>query len=47
MEIGTRRIVHFNVTNHPTAEWTLQQFREVIQGKEMPRRLIRDYISYC
>jgi len=42
MEIGTRRIVHFNVTNHPTAEWTLQQFREVIQGKEMPRFLIHD-----
>jgi putative transposase len=42
MEIGTRRIVHFNVTDHPTAEWTLQQFREVIQGKEGPRFLIHD-----
>jgi putative transposase len=40
MEIGTRRIVHFNVTDHPTVEWTLQQFREVIQGKEMPRFFI-------
>jgi putative transposase len=42
MEVGTRRIVHFNVTDHPTAEWTLQQFREVIQGNEMERFLIHD-----
>jgi putative transposase len=31
MEIGTRRIVHFNVTGHPTSEWALQQFREGVQ----------------
>ena len=31
MEVGTRR-ARFNVTAQPTAEWTLQQFREVISG---------------
>jgi hypothetical protein len=24
LEVGTRRIVHHNVTAHPTADWTLQ-----------------------
>ena len=30
MEVGSRRILHCNVTPHPTAAWTLQQFREAI-----------------
>jgi hypothetical protein len=34
MEVGTRRIAHFNVTRHPTADWTLQQFREVVTGEQ-------------
>jgi putative transposase len=25
MEVGTRRLIHFNITSHPTATWTLQQ----------------------
>lgn len=42
MEIGTRRIIHFNVTDRPTSEWTLQQFRETVQGEEVIRFLIHD-----
>ena len=30
LEVGTRRILHWNVTEHPTAEWTNQQFRTVM-----------------
>ena len=32
LEVGSRRLVHVNVTAHPTAVWTLQQFREVLAG---------------
>jgi putative transposase len=30
MDVGSRRILHCNVTEHPTAEWTTQQFREFL-----------------
>ena len=39
MEIGTRKMLHFNVTAHPTTEWTLQQFREAI-GYEHDYRFV-------
>ncbi len=42
MEVGTRRIAYANVTAHLTAAWTLQQFREVISGKQAQRFLIHD-----
>jgi transposase InsO family protein len=42
MEIGSRRLVHFNVTSHPTAAWTLQQFREAIDNSRDYRFVIRD-----
>jgi putative transposase len=42
LEVGTRRIVHFNVTAHPSADWTLQQFREVITGEQTQNFLIHD-----
>src|SRR5215469_8048817 len=42
MEIGSRRILHCNVTAHPTAAWTLQQFREAVPGDHSYRFLIHD-----
>jgi putative transposase len=42
MELGTRKILHYNVTAHPTAEWTLQQFREALPGDHPYRFLIHD-----
>jgi len=37
-----RRLVYFNVTEHPTAEWTARQLLEVCVHEEAPRYLIRD-----
>ena len=42
MELGTRRILHQNVTAHPTAEWTLQQFREALPDEHPYRFVIHD-----
>ncbi len=39
---GRRRIVHFNVTQHPTAQWTAQQNVEAFPFDTAPRYLIRD-----
>lgn len=38
-----RQLVHFNVTDHPTAEWTAQQILEAFPFDEAPRFLIRDH----
>ncbi len=37
-----RRIVHFNVTAHPTAMWTAQQVVEAFPFDSAPRYLLRD-----
>src|SRR5262250_2985292 len=37
-----RRILHFGVTAHPTAEWTSQQLREAFPWDSAPRFLLRD-----
>src|SRR5256885_9903467 len=37
-----RRLAHFNVTEHPTAEWTARQRLEACALEEGPRYLIRD-----
>ena len=42
MEIGTLRILHHNVTAHPSAEWTLQQFREALPGEHGYEYVIHD-----
>ena len=37
-----RRILHFNVTAHPTAAWTARQLSEACGMDETPRYLLRD-----
>jgi len=37
-----RRVVHFNVTEHPTAAWTAQQIVEAFPEDQAPRYLVRD-----
>ena len=37
-----RRIVHFNVTEHPTAEWSAQQVIEAFPHDTAPRWALRD-----
>ena len=42
MGVGTRRILHHNSTAHPTADWTLQQFRETLPGDHPYRFVLHD-----
>jgi putative transposase len=42
MEVGSRKILQFNTTCHPTADWTLQQFRECVTGEGPYKFIIHD-----
>jgi putative transposase len=42
IEHRSRRLIHHNVTAHPTASWTLQQLREVIGFDSGYQHLIHD-----
>jgi transposase InsO family protein len=37
-----RRVVHFNVTEHPSAHWTAQQIVEAFPDDSSPSYLLRD-----
>jgi hypothetical protein len=41
-ELGRRKILHHNVSPTPTADWTLQQFREALPGDHPYRFVIHD-----
>jgi len=48
MEIGSRRMLHCNVTAQPTADWTMQQLREAIPSDHTHRFLIHDrHATFC
>jgi putative transposase len=42
IEHASRRLLHVNVTAHPTAQWTIQQLREAILADHTYRILIHD-----
>ena len=42
IEHARRRVVHFNVIAHPTAQWTAQQLIEAFPFDSAPKYLIRD-----
>jgi transposase InsO family protein len=42
IEHGSRRLVRVDVTTHPSADWTLQQLRDVVGFDDTHRYLIHD-----
>jgi putative transposase len=42
LEHNRRKLLHFNVTEHPTGAWTAQQIVEAFADREAARYLIRD-----
>jgi putative transposase len=37
-----RKIIHFNITNHPSAQWVIQQLRDAFPFDQVPKYLIMD-----
>ena len=42
LSLDRRRVIHFNVTTHPTAEWTARQLVQAFPFDTAPKYLIRD-----
>jgi transposase InsO family protein len=42
LEHDRRKVLHFNVTQHPTAPWTAQQILEAFAHRDPARYLLRD-----
>ncbi len=42
LEYDPRKVLHFNVTGHPTGAWTTQQIVEAFADREASQYLIRD-----
>jgi len=42
IEHHSRRLIHFNVTAHPTAQWARQQLREAVGYEERYECLLHD-----
>src|SRR5215469_11617449 len=42
LEHQRRRLLHFNITSHPSSEWTVQQMVEALPWRNVPRYLLRD-----
>ncbi len=42
LSLERRRVIHFNVTAHPTTEWTAQQVIEAFPWDSAPKYLLRD-----
>ena len=43
IELSSRRVVHFGITRHPTAEWVAQQLREATPNGGHPKFILRDH----
>ena len=42
IELHSRRVVHFNITRHPTQFWVARQLREATPDTQKPKYIIRD-----